>query len=333
VQQAYRISGNGNTDWLFPFVDGAPPIGWAAAAPYLVLPLLLVLAQYASSAIISPIDPNQENATMQKVLVYALPWSLSWIALSVPSGLTLYYFSNTVFTTLSQVRARTPRGALSFVHETWQYRAEGCVSWALRSVAEVLVGVRLRPWDSHAANVLQWQLLENLESVCMVVTGAPRRLQIYFRKLGGATVKTPDLGPVKKLGMGRRSGPLVTPPKAASALPAFGGGADGLTAEFGAAMPSASPSGAAGADATAPAADGAAATAMAASDAPAEANRAAGTSNGTNGAASVEAGGGEQGQGIVGGLDVDKSQMDGVAEEELAFLERRCKRLRQPVTS
>ena len=49
-----------------------------------------------------------------------------------------------------------------------------------------------------------------------------RRMQIYFRKLGGATVDTPDLGPVKKLGMGRRTGPVVTPPRAASALPSFG---------------------------------------------------------------------------------------------------------------
>ena len=40
--------------WLFPLVDGAPPIGWADAAKYMVLPVLLVAAQFASSAIISP---------------------------------------------------------------------------------------------------------------------------------------------------------------------------------------------------------------------------------------------------------------------------------------
>jgi YidC/Oxa1 family membrane protein insertase len=42
------------TEWLFPFVDGAPPIGWDAAARYLVLPALLVVAQWASSSVISP---------------------------------------------------------------------------------------------------------------------------------------------------------------------------------------------------------------------------------------------------------------------------------------
>lgn len=57
------------TAWLFPFVDGAPPIGWEAASCYLVLPVALVAAQYISSAIISPpIDPNSDSAKFQKAL-------------------------------------------------------------------------------------------------------------------------------------------------------------------------------------------------------------------------------------------------------------------------
>jgi YidC/Oxa1 family membrane protein insertase len=56
--------------WLYPFVDGAPPIGWEVASHYLVLPVLLVAAQYASSAIISPpVDPNAENAKFQQTIV------------------------------------------------------------------------------------------------------------------------------------------------------------------------------------------------------------------------------------------------------------------------
>ena len=31
-----------STAWLFPFVDGHPPIGWGDASKYLVLPVLLV---------------------------------------------------------------------------------------------------------------------------------------------------------------------------------------------------------------------------------------------------------------------------------------------------
>ena len=109
VSASYRAGGGGSTDWLFPFVDGAPPIGWSEASPYLVLPVLLVLAQYASSAIISPIDPNQEGARTQRILITVLPLTFSWIALSVPSGLSLYYLSNSVFTSALQVRLPPPR--------------------------------------------------------------------------------------------------------------------------------------------------------------------------------------------------------------------------------
>ena len=35
------IAGNSSA-WLYPFVNGQPPIGWEGAAYYLVLPFLLV---------------------------------------------------------------------------------------------------------------------------------------------------------------------------------------------------------------------------------------------------------------------------------------------------
>jgi YidC/Oxa1 family membrane protein insertase len=103
VSAAERSTG-GSTAWLFPFVDGTPPIGWHDASLYLVLPVLLVLAQYASSAIISPIDPNDENANTQRALIYLLPLTIGWFALNVPSGLSLYYFSNSIFTSAQQAR-------------------------------------------------------------------------------------------------------------------------------------------------------------------------------------------------------------------------------------
>ncbi len=31
--------------WLFPLVDGAPPIGWHDALAYLVMPVLLIISQ------------------------------------------------------------------------------------------------------------------------------------------------------------------------------------------------------------------------------------------------------------------------------------------------
>jgi hypothetical protein len=102
VSAAARTSGGG-TSWLFPFVDGAPPIGWHDASLYLILPVLLVAAQYASSAILSPVDPNDENANTQRVIIYLLPLTIGWFSLNVPSGLSLYYFSNSIFTSAQQV--------------------------------------------------------------------------------------------------------------------------------------------------------------------------------------------------------------------------------------
>jgi membrane protein insertase Oxa1/YidC/SpoIIIJ len=78
---------NRGIEWLWPFVNGAPPIGWDDASHYLVLPVLLIICQYISSAIISPpIDPNAENANTQRALYTFLPLMVGWFALNVPSG-------------------------------------------------------------------------------------------------------------------------------------------------------------------------------------------------------------------------------------------------------
>ncbi|KAL3135144.1 hypothetical protein ABBQ32_008079 [Trebouxia sp. C0010 RCD-2024] len=108
---AARQAGN-STAWLFPFVDGHPPIGWEGAARYLVLPVLLVAAQFASTAIISPpVDPNDENAQRTKNILAFLPLMIGYFALQVPSGLSLYYFSNTVVTSAQQIWLRKLGGA------------------------------------------------------------------------------------------------------------------------------------------------------------------------------------------------------------------------------
>ena len=62
---------NQGMQWLFPFVDGQPPLGWETTAKYLVLPVLLVLSQFASLQISQPAqsdDPAQQ--TTQKILKF-----------------------------------------------------------------------------------------------------------------------------------------------------------------------------------------------------------------------------------------------------------------------
>ncbi|CAI0393390.1 unnamed protein product [Linum tenue] len=88
---AARQSGSG-ISWLFPFVDGHPPLGWHDTAAYLVLPVLLIVSQYVSMEIMKPPqtdDPAQKNT----LLVFKfLPLMIGYFSLSVPSGLTIYWF-------------------------------------------------------------------------------------------------------------------------------------------------------------------------------------------------------------------------------------------------
>ena len=74
-----------------------------------------VAAQFASTAIISPpVDPNDENAQRTKNILAFLPLMIGYFALQVPSGLSLYYFSNTVLTSGQQIWLRKLGGELPF---------------------------------------------------------------------------------------------------------------------------------------------------------------------------------------------------------------------------
>ncbi|XP_011042682.1 PREDICTED: inner membrane protein PPF-1, chloroplastic-like [Populus euphratica] len=113
---AARQSGSG-ISWLFPFVDGHPPLGWNDTAAYLVLPVLLVVSQYVSMEIMKPPqtdDPTQKNT----LLVFKfLPLMIGYFSLSVPSGLSIYWFTNNVLSTAQQVWLRKLGGAKPVVNE------------------------------------------------------------------------------------------------------------------------------------------------------------------------------------------------------------------------
>nr|XP_016437556.1 PREDICTED: ALBINO3-like protein 1, chloroplastic [Nicotiana tabacum] len=116
---ASRQTGSG-TSWLFPFVDGHPPLGWSDTFAYLVLPVLLVVSQYISIQIMQPSqqsdDPNVKNS---QAITKFLPLMLGYFSLSVPSGLSLYWFTNNILSTAQQVwlqkfgGAKTPALKLS----------------------------------------------------------------------------------------------------------------------------------------------------------------------------------------------------------------------------
>ncbi|CAL9103767.1 unnamed protein product [Musa acuminata var. zebrina] len=107
---AARQSGSG-ISWLIPFVDGHPPLGWFDTAAYLVLPVLLVVSQYVSMEIMKPPQTN-DPATKNSLLVFKfLPLMIGYFALSVPSGLSIYWFTNNVLSTAQQIWLRKLGGA------------------------------------------------------------------------------------------------------------------------------------------------------------------------------------------------------------------------------
>lgn len=98
---------NGGLGWLSLTDGGAPPLGWHDTISYLILPVLLVVSQFFSQKIISPqqqsTDPAQQQT--QNILKF-IPLMIGWFSLNVPSGLTLYWFTNNIITTAQQVYLR-----------------------------------------------------------------------------------------------------------------------------------------------------------------------------------------------------------------------------------
>ncbi|KAK9021661.1 hypothetical protein V6N11_011640 [Hibiscus sabdariffa] len=107
---AARQNGSG-ISWLFPFVDGHPPLGWSDTFAYLVLPVLLVVSQYVSVQIMQSAQSNDPNMRNSQALTKFLPLMIGYFALSVPSGLSLYWLTNNILSTAQQVWLQKLGGA------------------------------------------------------------------------------------------------------------------------------------------------------------------------------------------------------------------------------
>ncbi|EXB82457.1 ALBINO3-like protein 1 [Morus notabilis] len=107
---AARQSGSG-ISWLFPFVDGHPPLGWSDTLAYLVLPVLLVISQYISVQIMQSAQSNDPNMKSSQAVTKFLPLMIGYFALSVPSGLSLYWLTNNILSTAQQVWLQKLGGA------------------------------------------------------------------------------------------------------------------------------------------------------------------------------------------------------------------------------
>lgn len=91
--------------WLTEWVNGAPKLGWHDTACYLVLPVLLVISQFASTELLTPKSDDPQQQQSQAILKF-LPLMIGWFSLSVPSGLGLYWLTNNIVTTATTLLIR-----------------------------------------------------------------------------------------------------------------------------------------------------------------------------------------------------------------------------------
>lgn len=100
-------------EWLTEgWVDGAPSMGWEATLPFLIMPVVLVLMQSFTMAVLQPpVDESQTEEekeqlkTTQTVLKF-LPLMIGFFSLQVPAGLTIYWATSNLFTVSQSLAIR-----------------------------------------------------------------------------------------------------------------------------------------------------------------------------------------------------------------------------------
>ncbi|KAG2320792.1 hypothetical protein Bca4012_056162 [Brassica carinata] len=137
---AARQSGSG-ISWLFPFIEGHPPLGWSDTLAYLVLPLLLIFSQYLSIQIMQSSQPQSNDPAMKssQAVTKLLPLMIGYFALSVPSGLSLYWLTNNILSTAQQVWLQKYGGAKNPMKLTNLVMKEDKTQKVEKSISEPLV--------------------------------------------------------------------------------------------------------------------------------------------------------------------------------------------------
>jgi YidC/Oxa1 family membrane protein insertase len=97
----------GGMGWLWPL---PPSIGWLPALSYLVLPVLLVVSQYYMQQMMTPPNPDPQQASMNQMMKI-MPIMFGYFSLIVPSGLTLYWFTSNILALVQQYFTMNPKPA------------------------------------------------------------------------------------------------------------------------------------------------------------------------------------------------------------------------------
>jgi YidC/Oxa1 family membrane protein insertase len=93
----------GGIGWLWPL---PPSIGWPHAIAYLVLPVLLIVSQFYMQRMMTPPNPDPQQASMNSMMKI-MPLMFGYFSLIVPSGLTLYWFTSNILALVQQYFTQT----------------------------------------------------------------------------------------------------------------------------------------------------------------------------------------------------------------------------------
>lgn len=89
--------------WLFDgWINNVPSLGWADTTAFLILPLVLVLSQFASMELMA----TPETKDSQPSFLKFLPLMIGWFSLNVPSALCVYWVTNNIVTTATTLAIR-----------------------------------------------------------------------------------------------------------------------------------------------------------------------------------------------------------------------------------
>ena len=106
----YGADPSSASDWLFKgWHDGVPSLGWDDTLAFLTIPLILIVSQFISQALMTPKD--QPGADQNQVILKILPLMIGWFSLNVPAALGIYWITNNFITTLLtlQIRSTLPK--------------------------------------------------------------------------------------------------------------------------------------------------------------------------------------------------------------------------------
>lgn len=86
--------------WLFSWKNGAPALGWEDTAAFLILPVVLVVAQFFQVELMQPknVKDRQDNP-----ITKVLPFMIGFFSLGVPSALSVYWVINVFISTASSL--------------------------------------------------------------------------------------------------------------------------------------------------------------------------------------------------------------------------------------